>query len=169
MPGNRNKFDPKNIFSIEYKLYLMCQHPVQPHIVSGPKGYDVPKSKEWWGKVAPWFKRLVEFLKYIPKAGPFIKGYNEQFYKDIENSLKIFDTVLDNLPDISHEDSASLLRYVEGRFQAFDAEGPALRALHSYLKEVDKEEKWCGLNKVVTNDGNIFWLCEKHQKLHKIV
>jgi len=38
--------------------------------------------------------------------------------------------------------------------------GPALRALYSFLKEKDKAQQWGGLQKVVTPDGNILWLCE---------
>jgi hypothetical protein len=49
----------------------------------------------------------------------------------------------------------------------FETEGPALRALHSFLKEADKSEHWGGLRKTPTNDGNIFWLCAEHQPLYK--
>jgi hypothetical protein len=27
---------------------------------------------------------------------------------------------------------------------------------------------WCGLQKVVTNDGNILWLCPEHAAFHGI-
>ena len=42
--------------------------------------------------------------------------------------------------------------------------GPALRALYSFLKEKDKAQLWGGLQKVVTPDGNILWLCEMHAR-----
>ena len=42
--------------------------------------------------------------------------------------------------------------------------GPALRALYSFLKEKDKHQFWGGLQKVITPDGNILWLCEKHAR-----
>jgi hypothetical protein len=48
------------------------------------------------------------------------------------------------------------------------AEGSALRALHVFLREVDKTQHWCGLQKVVTNDGNILWLCAEHARFHGI-
>jgi hypothetical protein len=44
----------------------------------------------------------------------------------------------------------------------------ALRALHVWLREVDKTQHWCGLQKVVTNDGNILWLCPEHAAFHGI-
>ena len=42
--------------------------------------------------------------------------------------------------------------------------GPALRALYSFLKEQDKAQIWGELQKVITPDGNILWLCEKHAR-----
>ena len=45
---------------------------------------------------------------------------------------------------------------------------PRLRALHVFLREVDKTQHWCGLQKVVTNDGNILWLCAEHARFHGI-
>ena len=44
----------------------------------------------------------------------------------------------------------------------------ALRALHVWLREVDKTQHWCGLQKVVTNDGNLLWLCPEHATFHGI-
>jgi hypothetical protein len=41
--------------------------------------------------------------------------------------------------------------------------GPALRALHSFLIEADPSKIWGGLDKTLTPDGNILWLCEHHR------
>jgi internalin A len=169
MPSDRSAFSPKNLFSTEYTLYLMCQHPSGPHIVSGQKGYPIPQSKEWWATIAPWLKRLMDYLRYIPKVRAVAKAYNEEIFKSIETSLNIFEAVLDTLPEeIGAADTAERLSRDRSRFKPFEAEGPALRALHSFLKEVDKQEQWCGLHKTVTNDGNIFWLYEEHRKLHEV-
>jgi internalin A len=168
MPGDRSAFDPKNLFSTEYTLYLMCQHPAGPHIVSGQKGYPVPQSKEWWATIAPWLKRLMDYLRYIPKGRALAEAYDEEVFKAIETSLNIFEAVLDTVPEeIRHADAAERLSPSESRFKTLEVEGPALRALHSFLKEGDKEERWCGLHKTVTNDGNIFWLCDEHRKLYE--
>ncbi len=42
--------------------------------------------------------------------------------------------------------------------------GAALRALYQFLVQVDASRTWGGLSKVVTPDGNILWLCEKHRQ-----
>jgi hypothetical protein len=49
-----------------------------------------------------------------------------------------------------------------------EAEGAALRALHVFLREVDRTQHRCGLTRVVTNDGNILWLCPEHAPFHGI-
>jgi Leucine-rich repeat (LRR) protein len=168
MPSDRSAFDPKNLFSIEYTLYLMCQHPAGPHIVSGQKGYPVPQSKEWWATIAPWLKRLMDYLRYIPKGRALAEAYDEEVFKTIETSLNVFEAALDAVPEeIKHADAAERLSPSGSRFKTLEVEGPALRALHSFLKEADKEERWCGLHKTVTNDGNIFWLCDEHRRPYK--
>ena len=37
-----------------------------------------------------------------------------------------------------------------------------------FLRETDKTQHWCGLQKVVTNDGNILWLSAEHARFHGI-
>ena len=46
--------------------------------------------------------------------------------------------------------------------------GPALRVLHSFLKEADPHQYWDGLQKVVTEDGNILWLCLEHAHPYRV-
>jgi hypothetical protein len=167
MPGDRSAFNPKNFFSTEFTLYLMCQHPPEPHIVGNQQGYPVPKAKEWWASVAPWLKRLIEYLRYIPKGRAVAEAYDKEIFKSIEMTLNIFEAALEAVPEIPSVETAERLSPSRSRFEDFMAEGPALRALHSFLKEVDKEERWCGLYKTPTNDGNIFWLCGEHRPLYK--
>ena len=60
------------------------------------------------------------------------------------------------------------LELARSRFDSFTAEGLALRALHSFLKEIDPKEGWCGLHKVPTADGSILWLCDEHRGLYQL-
>ncbi|MGH7456595.1 MAG: hypothetical protein ACRENG_34925, partial [bacterium] len=168
MPGDRSAFNPKNFFNAEYTLYLICQHPPEPHIVGDQKGYPVPKAKEWWASVAPWLKRLIDYLRYIPKGRAVAEAYDKEIFKSIEMSLNIFDAALEAVPEIPSVETAEGLSPSRSRFEDYVAEGPALRALHSFLKEVDKEDRWCGLHKTPTNDGHIFWLCHEHRALYKV-
>ena len=96
------------------------------------------------------------------------EAYDKEIFKSIEMSLNIFATALEAVPEIPSIETAERLNPSRSRFEDFVAESPALRALHSFLKEIDKEERWCGLHKTPTNDGNIFWLCGEHRELHKV-
>ena len=49
-------------------------------------------------------------------------------------------------------------------FGIHEIEGAALRAFYRFLLEVDESQHWCGLHKTLTNDGNIFWLCDEHRE-----
>lgn len=168
MPGSRRPFDPKSIFSTEYTLYLMCQHPGGPHIVEGEQGYPLLKSREWWGTLAPWLKRMADYLRYMPKIRGLAEAYDEEIFKRIKASLDIFERVLDNIPEeIETHDRTEQLR-AGGLFESRETTGSALRLLHSFLEEVDPTRHWCGLRKTVTRDGNILWLCAEHEKTYKM-
>ena len=166
MPGDRNKFNPKKRFNTEYTMYLLCQHPAGPHLVKGETGYPVRQPEEWWAELAPWLKRLTDYLRYIPKSKALIEAYDEYFYKEIKTSLSVFESVTNNLPAISADDPGRHFRSSSSRFEPHEVEGPALRALYSFLLEADKQKHWGGLYKTPTHDGNIFWLCEEHRKLY---
>jgi hypothetical protein len=45
---------------------------------------------------------------------------------------------------------------------------PELNRLNAFLREADKTQHWCGLQMVVTKDGNILWLCAEHGRFHGI-
>src|SRR5258707_296447 len=45
--------------------------------------------------------------------------------------------------------------------------GPALRALHSFRTRADAGRTWGGLQKTITPDGNILWLCAEHRKQYE--
>ncbi|MCP4363601.1 MAG: GTPase [Chloroflexi bacterium] len=167
MPGDRRAFSPKNLFDTEYTLYLMCQHPPQPHIVSGGKGIPLRQSKEWWLTLAPWLKRLMEYLRYIPKGRAIATAYDEGIFQDFETSMKVFDAIIKAMPEVKTHRTVEQVQSLDDRFSYQEVEGPSLRALHSFLKEKDDKQNWCGLHRTPTNDGNIFWLCDEHRKTYQ--
>ncbi|MCP4543148.1 MAG: hypothetical protein GY832_39040, partial [Chloroflexi bacterium] len=168
MPGDRKALAPQALLSTGYTLYLMCQHPGGPHIVKGQKGYPVLQSKDWWAKLAPWLNRLTDYLRYIPKARALAEAYDEGIFNDIKTSLDVFQAILKNVPEeFETHDHPKHLSSAGSRFETMEATGPALRLIHSFLKESDPKEHWCGLHKTITRDGNILWLCDEHRKIHQ--
>lgn len=168
MPGDRRHLHPKNLFNTEHTLYLLCQHAPQPHIVSGEAGYSITEAKEWFGKMAPWLKQLMDYLRYIPKGKAIAEAYDEDMLKQIETSLNVFEAALEVAPPIYESEEYERFNSSD-RTWHYEVEGAALRALHRFLKQVDEQQHWCGLHKTLTNDGNIFWLCDEHRELYRVM
>ena len=169
MPGDRRSFDPRGLLSEDYLLYLLCQHPAGPHMVAGEKGYQAPKDREWWRQVRPWLRQLSKILKFVPKLSDLAKAYDEQWYKSIDLSVEIYDAGAEAFPEFAPQTERSARRELDVVMgKEVEAEGAALRALHVFLHEVDKTQHWCGLKRVVTNDGNILWLCAEHARFHEV-
>lgn len=169
MPGDRRSFDPRELFSEGYQIYLLCQHPAGPHMVEGEKGYPAPQDREWWRQVRPWLHRLTKLLKFVPELSGAAKAYDEQWYKSIELSMEVYSAAAEALPAFDPRPEQLTRRELVGAMGAnIEPEGAALRALHTYLRQADKTQHWCGLQKVVTNDGNILWLCAEHARFHGV-
>ncbi|HEY4033713.1 MAG TPA: hypothetical protein VGL94_07115, partial [Ktedonobacteraceae bacterium] len=84
-----------------------------------------------------------------------------------DNQVQLLEKIIEDLPDMAEHDPTSLAeRYHSGGFE--QSIGPALRVLHSFLKEVDSHQYWDGLQKVVTEDGNLLWLCEEHARPYQV-
>jgi len=169
VPGSTTPFNLKNWMSEDYKLFLMCQYPSGPHCIRESKGYDLRQTKDWWVKVSPWLKHLIEFLKFgVPIAGKVLGvALTEETYKRLDNQVQLLEKITEDLPKLGEHDPTSLAeRRHPGGFE--QNIGSALRVLHSFLKEVDPHQYWDGLQKVVTEDGNILWLCEEHAHPYQV-
>jgi GTPase SAR1 family protein len=169
VPGSTTPFNPKHWITHDYKLFLMCQFPSGPHCIHESKGYDLRQTKDWWVKVSPWLKHLITFLKFgVPIAGKVLGvALTEETYKQLDNQVQLLEKIIEDLPDMAEHDPISLAeRHHAGGFE--QNIGPALRVLHSFLKEVDPHQYWDGLQKVVTEDGNLLWLCEEHARPYQV-
>jgi len=168
IPGSHISFNPKNWFSHDYKLYLMCQHPPGPHCMDDEYGYDLRPSRDWWVKVSPWLKYLITFLKFgVPMVGAIGNVVDAVDFKNIDAQVKLLEKITEDLPEIIEGKPAGP---IEGGLQLGQDQtiGPALRFLHSFLKEVDPHQFWGGLEKVITPDGNILWLCSLHARPYEV-
>jgi Leucine-rich repeat (LRR) protein/GTPase SAR1 family protein len=169
IPSSKTGFNPKNWVGTEYKLFVMCQYPSEPHCVHDSQGYNLRQPRKWWVAVSPWLKHLITFLKYgVSIAGvPFDIGTD--VYKQIDNQVGLLDKIVEDIPDLDEKDSVGpteVERSHPGNRKR--SSGAALRVLHSFLKEADPDEHWDGLRRVITEDGNIFWLCEKHAYPYRV-
>jgi hypothetical protein len=132
------------------ELTLFCQAPGEWHSEGDP--YKFEKPDEWLAGIAPYVGGLVKVLKCLPPAALF-KG------------------ALDNMAEIAQnvESRSMRARGVAARdFLDLDpAEGSSLRALRYLLEQLDPPRQWRGLSKVITPEGHILWLCERHAKAYR--
>src|SRR6266568_2070074 len=169
--GENKPFDPKNWVSRDYRLYLVCQHPSGPHQVGD--SYQLRKSKEWWTTVGPWLNHLINFLKFAVPMGKAVGVVVEAVdilpdIKQIQANIDLLEQITQDLPDLASHDSMKDMNEPTLTDQYQRTVGPALRALHNFLNEVDPSQLWGGLDKIVTPDGNILWLCDKHSQQYVV-
>ncbi len=169
--GENKPFDPKNWVSRDYRLYLVCQHPPGPHQVGD--SYQLRKSKEWWSTVGPWLNHLINFLKFAVPMGKAVGVVVEAVeilpdIKQIQANIDLLEHITQDLPDVASYDSMKDINELTQTDQYQRTVGPALRALHNFLNEVDPSQLWGGLDKIVTPDGNILWLCDKHRQQYVV-
>jgi len=167
MPGENKPFDPKNWVSRDYRLCLVCQHPPGPHRVGD--SYYLRKAKEWWTTVGPWLNHLINFLKFAVPMGKAVGVVVEAVdilpdIKQIQAHIDLLEVIAQDLPESVSYDSMKDVDEQTQTDQYQRTVGPALRALHSFLNEADPSQLWGGLDKTLTPDGNILWLCDKHRQ-----
>jgi hypothetical protein len=157
------RFDPKNWVSQEYLLHLICQHPMVPHPVGD--GYSLRDAKDWWLNIRPWFNRLVTTLKIVlPVGKAFGNIYDASGVEHIQKQIELMEEINSHIPELGKLDTLSEAVSNPHAHRDQEVTGAALRALYQFLIQADASRTWGGLSKVVTLDGNILWLCEKHRQ-----
>ena len=77
--------------------------------------------------------------------------------KQIQANIDLLEQITQYLPEFATYDSMKDLHDKTQTDQYQRIVGPALRALHTFLIEVDPGQLWGGLYKTPTPDGNILW------------
>ncbi len=162
IPCVRKPFNPKHWIDQKYRLFLICQYPPKPHSIHDSQGYDLCQTEDWWLKISPWLKHLIKFLENNLQISGEVSDLipTKEKYQQVNQQVELFKKIIES---IDHDSTS--LTHLRGFEQNV---GPALRALHSFLKEADPNQYWDGLQKVVTEDGNIFWLCEEHARPYQV-
>jgi hypothetical protein len=167
IPGSGSRFNPKNWVSQEYQLFLLCQHPPQPHSVRDP--YPVRQAEEWWVTISPWLNHLIKFLKFgVPMGKALGAVIDEVDVKQMQANIDLLGEITKHLSEFPALDSMERSTTVPIMHKEQQAVGPALRALHSYLDSVDPHKIWGGLRRMFTPDGHILWLCDKHYQQYEV-
>jgi hypothetical protein len=127
------------------------------------------EAKDWWIKVSPWFNHLITALKVAVPMGKAIGDvYDAIDFDHIKNQVALMEEITKNIPQLTNLDT--LESTVPESHLHYDQKvvGPALRVLYSFLDKADASHSWGDLQKTVTPDGNILWLCATHRQQYEV-
>jgi len=168
----------KNIFGQKMVLQLYCQAPGQWHpAVGGVKGgrYGIKKAAEWLKCMGPYILKLAKVIKYAAPvagaaagayAGPIGAVMGAEYAKKLAEQIKLMEELATKLSQRDFIEADLLERTgVGGKPERI--EGMELRALRKLLDEVDPQQEWGGLKKVLTPEGHYLWLCDDHAAEYK--
>ncbi|HEU5377637.1 MAG TPA: hypothetical protein VFV38_19610, partial [Ktedonobacteraceae bacterium] len=99
-----------------------------------------------------------------PVGTAIVNLYDAAGVEQIQKQVTLMEEISDRIPQIGKLDTLSEADPEPHLHHDQQVTGAALRALHQFLVQADPSRNWGGLDKVVTPDGNILWLCEKHRQ-----
>jgi hypothetical protein len=99
-------------------------------------------------------------------AGPIGAVMGAKYAKDLAGQIKLMEELAKKLSDRDYMEGELLERTGAGG-KAERLEGMELRALRKLLDEVDRNQEWGGLKKVLTPEGHYLWLCKEHAEEYR--
>ena len=145
----------------QLELNLYCEQPGAFHVLP-EEPYVIDQPTRWLVAISPYLSTLVAVLKHTaPLAGPVLGITADHLAKRLADQVNIMTEVISQLPNnfgaeselgpVPKNDS-------QGRIK-FDAD---YRAIYALLHQLDPNERWAGLNRVISPEGQIIWLCADH-------
>ncbi|KAF9356466.1 hypothetical protein BGX34_009920, partial [Mortierella sp. NVP85] len=178
-------------FSNQYRLYFLCEcgkHTMKansriPHAIhlANHEGYDIDQPTEFFKKYGSYVLTMLQLIKYgftaagivVPALAYFkiVDGINDaqkslqpllrDFRSQVENFVKVLEDQRDQDRGPTVEGSTTGERTNLENVQLL--QGAELRKLESYLIRHDKGRVLGNLNRIVTLDGHVKWVCNYHR------
>lgn len=143
-----------------FELRLYCEQPGAFHTLPQPP-YIISQPARWLTAIAPYLKTLVSVLKYTaPLASPVLGLTVEHLTKQLTDEVLLMTDLVNQLPRVAVDSGITLSQTDEQQRHAFlDAD---YRAIYSLLHELDPSHHWAGLNRVLSPEDQVLWLCSDH-------
>jgi CheY-like chemotaxis protein len=139
-----------------YRLTLWCELPGGEHSWE-PATYTFHETREWLRRIAPYALRVSNLLRMVVPVAAAVPGVilPDDDLKRIQHQLDLLKAVAAQLPaGLPADGGASGVRAEEGA---------GLRALRGLLMDLDEARAFGDLRKVVTEGGQILWVCPRHR------
>jgi GTPase SAR1 family protein len=158
----------KDILGQKMVLQLCCQAPGQWHPALKGGRYEIREPAVWLKSMGPYILKLAKIIKYAaPLVGPIAGIVSREYAEDFKHQLKLMEELAKKLKEKKNFKEMELAESIGGVERAEHVEGAELRALRKLLDEVDTQQNWGGLKKVLTPEGHWLWLCEQHAQEYK--
>jgi hypothetical protein len=150
-------------------LHLWCQEPGDWHPTENGGRYQIDQPARWLGTVAPIVQHMVTVMKYTaPVIGPWLGVATPDFQKMFKNQIGLMKELVNILPEIEDPSKPEFRRDSDKPHDLHDEiSGSALRAVRKLLDDKDPEHAWGGLNREITPEGHILWLCNYHRQQYR--
>jgi hypothetical protein len=148
------------------ELRLYCEQPGAFHALPEPP-YIISQPSRWLKTIGPYLATLVEVLKHTaPLAGPVLGLTSEHLTKQLTNEIRLMTELVNQLPRVAADGDVSLPLTDEPIHHAsVDAD---YRAIYSLLHELDPSHHWAALNRILSPEDQILWLCSDHARQYGI-
>ncbi len=148
-----------------FDLQLYCQQPGYWHPTIEGGLYEIDEPAEWFQEVAPLLRGIAATLKYIaPLAGPAAAWAVPNFEVVYKVDIEFTKAIVEKLPEFKVHTESELAGQTGQHDDPDRVRGAALRALRLLLDAKDPQQRWGGLQKILTPEGHYLWLCEHHAK-----
>jgi hypothetical protein len=138
-----------------FRLTLWCEDPDQPHPWL-PAQYEFSRPREWLQTVAPYALTISRLLSAsLPIVGATLDLALPQAYEDVRKQLELMKTLVAPLSD----EEGGALPHLPKYLRPSVAEGGALRTLRALIVELDPQQHFGDLRRVMAPSGDYLWIC----------
>ena len=156
----------QNIFQLYFKLYFLCEcsnGPNELHIAPH-NGYSIIKLNEFVSRYGSYLQKTFNAVQFLCRLGgipiPQIMSAKAPSNDAEQKLTKIQSFLGKHQTKLSIANSSSIQK--QKTPQTYPIQGADLRELESYLERVDSTRTLGNLYRIITDDGHVRWVCQKH-------
>ena len=162
-PASGKSYTP-GIHRLELRLY--CEQPGSFHALPEPP-YIINRPTRWLTAIGPYLTTLMAILKHTaPLVGPVLGLTAEHLANQLTNEINLMTELVNQLPSGGRDGDINIAETDDPERRAkLDAD---YRAIYALLHELDPSDHWAGLNRILSPEDQILWLCSYHAQQYAI-
>ena len=172
LPEDTSNYNPANWFHMKYRLYFLCEYQENnEYHLAFHEGYELKQPREFLRMYGPYLRKMLRTVKLTLSVGSFVIPQLTNIVSGASSSLPKCKVTSDKL-NVQIEKLKDILIEAEKSFDiATDStshyvEGADLRQLERFLKKNDEHRKFGNLDRTISNDGHVKWMCIRHSQTH---